>query len=108
MDVLISMETTFDDGTTLTHLLGELSRPFRVAHPEAFGLLLEDAKAILGQIQEAVLADQVEEVCAASRICPESGSRRVIHDQRARVFDTLFGRFRLRAPPVSLGYQNCQ
>lgn len=98
MDVQISVESTFDDGTKRTHQLGRLSRPYRLTQTEAFGLLLEDAKVILRQIQKAVLSDQVEEVCAVSRACPDCGSGRAVHDYRTRTFDTLFGRFRLRAP----------
>lgn len=100
MDVQISMETTFDGGTRRTHRLGDLSRPCRSTRPEALGLLLEDAKAILSQIQKAVLTDQLEEVCAANRTCSACGSRKPIHDYRTRVFDTAFGRFRLRVPRI--------
>lgn len=85
MDVQISVETTFDDGTKRTHQLGRVSRPYRLTQPEAFGLLLEDAKVILRQIQKAVLSDQVEEICALSRACPDCGSGRAVHDYRARV-----------------------
>ncbi len=98
MDVRISMETTFDDGTKRTHQLGRLSRPYRLTQKEGLGLLLEDAKAILGQIQKTVLSDQVEEVCSVNRSCPDCGCRRIIHDYRERVFDTVFGRFRHRSP----------
>ena len=48
MDVRIIVETTFENGTTKRHRLGRLSRPFRRTQPEGFGLLLEDAKTILG------------------------------------------------------------
>lgn len=48
MDVRIIVETNFENGTTKRRRLGRLSRPFRRAQPERFGLLLEDAKTILG------------------------------------------------------------
>ncbi len=100
MDVRISMETTFDDGTKRTHQLGRLARPYRLTQNEGLGLLLEDAKAILGKIQQSVLSDQVEEVCSVNRNCPDCGSKRIIHDYRERVFDTVFGRFRHRSPRI--------
>ena len=100
MDVQISMETTFDDGTKRTHQLGRLSRPYRLTQQEGLGLLLEDAKAILRHIQKAVLSDQIEEVCSVNRTCPDCGCRRTIHDYRERVFDTVFGRFRHRSPRI--------
>lgn len=98
MDVQISMETTFDDGTRRTHRLGDLSRPYRLTNSEALGLLLSDAKAIISQIQRAILTDQLEEVVAVNRTCSACGSTKPIHDYRTRVFDTAFGRFRHQVP----------
>ena len=98
MDVQISMETTFDDGTRRTHRLGDLSRPYRLTNSEALGLLLSDAKAIISQIQRAILTDQLEEVVAVNRTCSACGSIKPIHDYRTRVFDTAFGRFRHQLP----------
>ena len=89
MDVRIIVETTFENGTTKRHRLGRLSRPFRRTQPEGFGLLLEDAKTILGQLQNAILRD-----------CPDCDGVRAIHDYRSRVPDTLFGRFEVKAPRI--------
>jgi len=100
MDVRIIVETTFENGTTKRHRLGRLSRPFRRTQPEGFGLLLEDAKTILGQLQNAILRDQIEEISEASRICPDCDGVRAIHDYRSRVPDTLFGRFEVKAPRI--------
>ena len=100
MDVRIIVETTFENGTTKRHRLGRLSRPFRRTQPEGFGLLLEDAKTILGQLQNAILRDQIEEISEASRICPDCDGVRAIHDYRSRVLDTLFGRFEVKAPRI--------
>lgn len=80
MDVQISMETTFDDGTRRTHRLGDLSRPYRLTNSEALGLLLSDAKAIITQIQRAILTDQLEEVVAVNRTCSACGSIKPMHD----------------------------
>jgi hypothetical protein len=100
VDVRIIVETTFENGTTKRHRLGRLSRPFRRTQPEGFGLLLEDAKTILGQLQNAILRDQIEEISEASRICPDCDGVRAIHDYRSRVLDTLFGRFEVKAPRI--------
>jgi hypothetical protein len=100
MDVRITVETTFENGTTKTRRLGRLSPPFRRTQPEGFGLLLEDAKTILGQLQNAILLDQIEEISEASMICPDCDGVRVIHDYRSRVLDTLFGRFQVKAPRI--------
>jgi len=100
MDMRIIIETTFENGTTKRHHLGRLSRPFRRTQPEGFGLLLEDAKTILGQLQKAMLRDQIEEISEASRNCPDCDGVRAIHDYRSRVLDTLFGRFEVKAPRI--------
>ena len=100
MDVRIIVETTFENGSTKRRRLGRLSRPFRRTQPEGFGLLLEDAKTILGQLQNAILLDQIEEISEASRICPDCDGVRAIHDYRSRVLDTLFGRFQIKAPRI--------
>jgi hypothetical protein len=100
MDVRIIVETTFENETTKRHRLGRLSRPLRRTQPEGFGLLHEDAKNILGQLQNAILRDQIEEISEASRICPDCDGVRAIHDYRSRVLDTLFGRFEVKAPRI--------
>lgn len=100
MEVRIIVETTFEIGTIKRHRLGRLSRPFRPTQPEGFGLLLEDAKSILGRLQNAILRDQIEEISEAGRICPDCDGVRAIHDYRSRVLDTLFGRFEVKAPRI--------
>lgn len=100
MEVRIIVETTFENGTTKTRRFGCLSRPFRRTQPEGFVLLLEDAKMILGQLQNAILLEQIEEVSEARRNSPDCGKVRAIHDDRSRVLNTLFGRFRVKAPRI--------
>jgi hypothetical protein len=63
-------------------------------------LLLEDAKTILGQLQNAILLNQIEELSESSRICPDCDGVRAVHDYRSRVLDTLFGRFQVKAPRI--------
>ncbi len=100
MEVRIIVETTFENGTTKRHRLGRLSRSFRSTQPEGFGLLLEDAKTILAQLQTAILIDQIEEISEASRVCPDCDGIRAIHDYRSRVLDTLFGRLQVKVPRI--------
>lgn len=97
MDVRITVETTFDNGEKRIHQLDSISRPYRVTCPEGFGLRLEDGKRIVGQIQKAILSDQIEEITRESRVCPTCSQVRAIHDYRTRVLDTLFGRVRVKA-----------
>ena len=97
MDVRITVETTFDNGEKRIHQLDSMSRPYRVICPEGFGLRLEDRKKIVGQIQRAILCDQIEEITREGRVCPTCSQFRAIHDYRTRVLDTLFGRVRVKA-----------
>jgi len=98
MDVRIIVETTFENGTKRSHRLDSISRPARQVGPENFGLMMKDSQSLLCGIQEAVLRDQIEEISEVSRICPDCNKVRAIHDYRPRVVDTLFGRFRIKAP----------
>ncbi len=70
MDVRITVETTFDNGETRTHELDDISRPYRITCPEGFGLRLEDGKRIVGQIQKAILSDQVDEIWTCRGLMP--------------------------------------
>jgi len=69
MDVQISIETAFRNGEKRTHRLSCTSRPFKLTRPEGFGLLLKDAKAILGQLEKVILHDQIAEISEASCHC---------------------------------------
>jgi len=102
MDVRIMVETIFEDETTRKHKLGTWSRPFQKMSGEAVGLMLEDAKLILAQMQKTIVQDQVEEMLQACRLCPVCGCSRRIHDYRLRQLDTMFGRVTVRAPRVKL------
>lgn len=44
------------------------------------------------------MRDQIDEALEAKRNCRSCGKRRAIHDDRGRSLDTLFGRFRVKAP----------
>jgi hypothetical protein len=94
MDVRIIVETTAETGEKRTEELHDLSLTDQ-CHGE-LGLKLKQGKAILAQLQGAILRHQIEEISAASRTCPCCGSSRPVHDYRSRVLDTLFERFRIR------------
>lgn len=98
MDVQIFVETVFEDGEVLTHDVGQICRPPKHAGPENLGLHLAETKRLLKQLQETVLGDQIEELLRANRHCADYGERRAIHDDRGRSLDTLYGRFRVKAP----------
>ncbi len=69
---------------------------------DSFGLSLDEGKAILKSIQQAVLQDQVEELCEVERVCPTCHSYLRVHDRRKRQIDTLFGRVTVEAPRIRI------
>jgi hypothetical protein len=98
MEVRIFVETVFESGEVLTHDVGQICRTLDDAGPESLGLHLDEAKGLLNRLQETVLRDQIDELLRASRSCSACGKRRAIHDDRGRSLDTLYGRFRVKAP----------
>jgi hypothetical protein len=98
MDISIFVETTFDDGETKRLNIGRLRRVPDEFASENEGLLLDDAKTLLRRLQEAIVQDQVGEAIEARRKCDGCAKQRVIHDDRGRILDTLFGRIRVKWP----------
>lgn len=98
MEVSIFVETTFDDGETKRRNIGRLRRAPDEFGFENLGLLLDDAKTLLGRLQEAIVQDQVGEAIEARRKCDGCAKQRAIHDDRGRILDTLFGRFLVKWP----------
>ncbi len=96
MDIRIIVETTTEMGSKRIHALRRLRFSSQV-HGD-LGLKLEDAKDLLGRLQRAVLNAQIEEISDASRNCGDCSRTRPVHDYRTRIFDTLFGRFRVKVP----------
>ncbi|MGB3242973.1 MAG: ISKra4 family transposase, partial [Sulfitobacter sp.] len=98
MDVRIVVETTFEDGETQRRNIGRLCRAPDNLESESLGLRLDEAKNLLAHLQEVFLCNQIDEALAASRICDDCVKRLAMHDDRGRTLDTLYGRFRVKAP----------
>jgi hypothetical protein len=98
MGVRMTVETTFENGEKRIHQLEGISRPYRVTCPEGVGLLLDDGKRIIEQIQRAVICNQVDEITRESRVYPDCAALRAIHDDHTRDLDTRFGWGRVRVP----------
>lgn len=96
MEVRIIVETTAEAGEKRTQELHRLSLPGQSLGD--LGFKLEHSKALLTQLQRAIVHHQIEEIADASRVWPCCGRARPVHDYRTRVFDMLFGRFPLRVP----------
>lgn len=101
MDVSIFVQTTFDDGETRRRNIGWLRRAPDELEPANLGLLLDEAKQLLGRLQESILQEQTDEALSARRKCNDCGRRRAFHDDRGRIFDTIFGRFCVKSLRIS-------
>lgn len=65
--------------------------------PETLGLTLAEGKAILAELQEAVVAEQVAAHEQAVRPCPACGTDRGVKDRRPIICRTAFGTLPIRA-----------
>ena len=65
--------------------------------PETLGLSLAEAKAMLGKLQSAIVADQVAAHAAASRRCTACGTARRVRGHRPLTYRTAFGAIRVEA-----------
>ena len=65
---------------------------------DTVGLQLAEAKQILANMQEVIVAEQVSQ-CVATRVaCPDCGRPRRHKDARTITLRTAFGRLRLQSP----------
>src|SRR5437879_7915853 len=65
---------------------------------DTLGLQLAEAKDLLVQVQEVVVAEQVRACLAAKVACPDCGQARRHKDVRTIAVQTLFGTLRLKSP----------
>ena len=78
------------------HEVAELERG--ALRAETLGLGLEEAKDLLAQVQDVMVAEQVRR-CLVQRVgCPDCGKARRHKDARTITVHTLFGVLRLRSP----------
>ena len=96
MDARINVKTTTEAGGKRKQQIIRFNLPSQY-HGD-LGLKLEHSKALLAQLQLAIIQQQIEEISNASRSCPCCGRAMPIHDYRTRMIDTHFGRFPLRVP----------
>jgi hypothetical protein len=66
--------------------------------PETLGLSLQEAKAVLAQLQETLVTEQVVAAVAEHQICPHCGVAQRRKGQHQIVVRSLFGRLTLASP----------
>jgi len=85
-----------DERAVLVHEVAHLERT--ILQAETLGLRLEEAKDLLAQVQDVMVAEQVRR-CLAQRVgCPDCGRARRHKDARTIAVQTLFGALRLKSP----------
>ena len=66
--------------------------------PETVGLTIHEAKTLLAQTQEVLVAQQVAVYANQHHFCPHCGARQYAKGQHTLVLRTLFGKLTLPSP----------
>ncbi len=97
MRVEIQLRIVGDDGTVISD--GAVLRLERADHRLAVvGLSLAEAKTLLADVQNRLVAAQASDYVARQRPCPACGRRRPIKGYETIAFRTAFGVVRLPSP----------
>jgi len=100
---LLKLERIDEAGVLQSRTIGHIERP-ELASEADLGLMHEDGKCLIRQIQAEVACNQLQAFIAKARICSSCGRARSIKDHRRRKIDTVFGHLRLHAPR----YEDCR
>ncbi len=84
------------DAVPVVHEVATLERDG--LQPENLGLMLAEAKDLLREVQETIVAAQVAVFEADQVCCPDCGRRRRRNGRHPVVYRTLFGKLRLDSP----------
>lgn len=102
MQWTIKLEAKTEWGDAQTFEIGCLTRGVAGLASHEVGLTLDEAKALLAELQRRVVQSQIAEKVFAARICSDCLTVRPIRDRRTRVLQTLFGTVRVAAPRIKL------
>jgi hypothetical protein len=86
---------------TASHEIGCLCRGLHDLSSEGLGLILAE-KALLAELQQRIVQDQVAEYVTCARVCPDCMALRRLRDQRTRTLQTLFGTVEIAASRIRL------
>jgi hypothetical protein len=82
--------------------VGRLSRRVQGLTACEIGLMLDEAKTLLAELQRRMVESQIEEKVACARVCTRCLRPQPIRDRRTRTLQTLFGTVRVGAPRIRL------
>ena len=104
MEIKVQVIIRNKTGQEQHHLLGTFER--QGFEPENVGLNLCEAKALLENLQQAIVFAQTKEVLKDQRCCPDCTKPRVLKDNSTFTYRTLFGNIELTSPRYKAC--NCQ
>jgi hypothetical protein len=96
MDIQLQLVMTSDDGSEHRHHIATLTRDTPTM--ATLGVTLAEGKHILGQLQHALIQQQVADYLDQERPCPACGKLRRIKQPATASFRTLFGRIEVDNP----------
>jgi hypothetical protein len=102
MEWTIRREARTGWGEVTSYEIGVLRRGLHDLRSERVGLPLAEAKALLAELQQRIVQDQVAEYVTCARACPDCMALRRLRDQRTRTLQTLFGTVTVAAPRIRL------
>ena len=83
-----------------TAAIGNFSRPLDGATPADFGLSLNEAQGMIGNLQRHITQSQIRAYDVRHRRCPHCGTYRQIKDWRKRTIQSALGNVVVRVPRV--------
>ena len=100
MDWTIKLEAKSGWGDVQTFEIGQVARRVVGLTAGEIGLMLNEAKALLVELQRCIVQTQIEEKVTSIRVCSECLSLQPIRDRRSRVLQTLFGTVLVTVPRI--------
>jgi hypothetical protein len=102
MEWTIRLEARTGWGKVTSYDRSPLRRGLHDLSSEGIGLTLAEAKALLAELQQRIVQDQVAGYVTCARICPDCAALRRLRDRRTRTLQTLFGTVTVAAPRIRL------
>jgi hypothetical protein len=98
----VKLEAKFGWGEVRSFEVGRLSRRVQGLAANEIGLMLDEAKTLLAELQRRIVESQIEEKVACARICASCLQSQPIRDRRTRTLQALFGTVRVETPRIRL------
>ena len=102
MEWTVKLEAKDGWGEVQTFDVGRISRHAGGLTAGEIGLMLEEAKVLLAELQRRMVETQINEKIACMRVCTRCLRSQPIRDRRTRTLQTLFGTIQVAAPRIRL------